>query len=69
MTCSYYEAIPAVGAKNKGQLDEQLPLVPSLGRTSAKPPGLGEVVAERAEHHIVNGVRLNAVRPGPTGLG
>jgi hypothetical protein len=42
------------GSKNKGQLGRELPFFRPDGERSTKSPGLGEVVAEGGEHHVVD---------------
>src|SRR6266851_8542353 len=45
----------------------------SVPRGGAGPPisltGLRQVIAERGEHHVVDGLGLDASRPGPAALG
>src|SRR5260370_21038369 len=59
------------GVQQKGQLGEELPFFRPQGRGGPPIawPELRQVIAERGEHHVVDGLGLNASRPGPAALG
>src|SRR5258706_12845206 len=57
--------------QQKGQLGEELPFSGPQGRGGPPIawPELRQVIAERGEPHVVDGLGLNPSRPGPAALG
>jgi hypothetical protein len=55
-TCGREGETRKVRVKEKGQLGEELPLFRPLVGRSAKNPGLGEVIAEGGEDHVLDGL-------------